>query len=189
MNPSIISFDEYIKKFGLHINPIVRPTCLFEPEVSPPIIPREKTRDYFTVSRHEILSRNGFERALDGAYLVWYRKGPQGSPAEWNEENAKNLYLNSISDEKAYKPKSVRLIKKISNTLRRNGLIKDIEIICVGDELLHKTVIIDGTHRAIALHRISPSEFEDLLFQGSKKNLRNHTPIPRSRTLLPLRLH
>jgi hypothetical protein len=162
MNTSLISFDEYVKKFGLHIKPIVRPLCMFDPTVSPPIIPIEKARDYFEVSRIQILSKKDFE-TLNETHLVWYRTIPQGDPAEWNEKNVKNLRFNSVSDVTAYKPKSARKINRIFKSLMKNGLKREIEIICVLDESLDKTVMIDGTHRALALSMVHLATMEKIL--------------------------
>lgn len=90
--------------------------------------------------------------SLISYHLVWYKPnihGQEGATVDGSVNYLLSEYVQMlISDPTKIKPR----IREIICSIYRDGITEPIEITIAHDPTTNKSVIVDGTHRIIALH-------------------------------------
>lgn len=122
---------------------------------------RERRPDEPSLGRlltERIDSEERFEEVLEACHLVWYDNGEP--PGSW--WGADNHTLGAYPEQRARNDERItRLLESLGK-----GLTKPLTITVASDETLGRALIIDGTHRAIALKYLrgaDPELFHSIL--------------------------
>jgi hypothetical protein len=123
-----------------------------------------KLSEVCTVTASKLESADELERLSDTA-LVWYVNN-DGVRIMWDSPGAINIVLASLARQYASEPSEMDT--KLAETVEsiRQGLKKNIELICVYDTTLGANVLVDGVYRGLALYYLfitEPETIENLM--------------------------
>jgi len=115
-----------------------------------------KLSEICTVTQSELESPDEIE-TLAQMNLVWY-VDPEGARVMWDAPGARNILLGDLARQYGLDPSG--LDGKLRETVDsiRQGLKKNIELICVWDSSLEARVLVDGVYRGLALYYIYITE-------------------------------
>lgn len=102
---------------------------------------------------------------LSDTNLVWYVNG-EGSRVMWDAPGATNISLSGLARQYIDNPSIMdeKLVETLDSL--KQGLKKNIELICVYDSSLGADVLVDGVYRGLALYCLyltEPAMLSDMM--------------------------